>query len=236
FAGTVLWTAVVLALGTTSPLVALTWSLVPVLTIAGWALLRPERHAVDLAGMHLGLGLLGAIAVATDLELLAAGHEPARMALALPVLVLAAVGVGLVARVRAASRLDGKLDDDSTLGLLGMVISGLVGLLALLAVAVAAAAVGATALGQVGYTLAIAAVALALLVAGLRLRQSTWRHLALAALGCAAIKVVIFDLATAAVVWRALSFVGLGLILIAGALAYSRAKLQASTGAGEVAR
>ena len=63
-----------------------------------------------------------------------------------------------------------------------------------------------------------------LLIAGLRMNQSYWRQLGLAAIGGAGLKVVLFDLAAAAVVWRALSFVGLGAILIAGSLAYSRAQ------------
>ena len=46
-------------------------------------------------------------------------------------------------------------------------------------------------------------------------------------IGLAGIKVVLVDLATAAVVWRALSFVGLGAIAIGGAFAHSRAHQRA---------
>jgi uncharacterized membrane protein len=95
-----------------------------------------------------------------------------------------------------------------------------------------------TSLGQVGYTTCIALTGLGLLIAGLRADQnsrSSWRQLGLAAIAAAGIKVVLFDLAAAAMVWRALSFVGIGAVLIMGAFAYSRAHQRASRETSSVA-
>lgn len=81
---------------------------------------------------------------------------------------------------------------------------------------------GAAGLWPLAWTACIAATGLGLLIAGLRARESSWRWVGLTGMGVAAVKVMLFDLAHAAMIWRALSFVGLGVVLILGAFAYSR--------------
>lgn len=68
----------------------------------------------------------------------------------------------------------------------------------------------------------VALTGLGSLVAGLRGHQPRWRELGLTAIAVAGCKVVLIDLARRR--WRALAFMGIGAVLIAGAMAYSRAQ------------
>ena len=101
---------------------------------------------------------------------------------------------------------------------MGIAAAGLVGLGMYLAVPLAVPALTAPA-----HTVILATVGLGLLIAGLRLERQAWRHVGLAAIALAGGKIVVFDLAHAALVARALSFIGIGAVLILGAIAYGNA-------------
>jgi uncharacterized membrane protein len=220
---TLLWAAVVVVLGPATVPAKLLWSLVPIVVVNLRVVARPSAGGSQLATQLLGLGTLAALAaivVADALDPTRAGAPAAALALALPLAGLIALGVALGWR---ASRLE-----RAEVGPIGLLVALQAGLVLALGVAIVSFGHG-EALGQVGYTLCAALTGLGLLVAGLRLRQGSWRQLGLAAITAAGIKVVLVDLATAAVVWRALSFVGIGAILIAGAFAYSRAQQRLAT-------
>jgi hypothetical protein len=179
-----------------------------------WACWRPSIESQMVASAQLCLGLIGAIARILHVEALSLagnGDTGARLGMAVVLLVFAALGALAVAFVRKTTSVTG-------LGLLTAPVLGLAGLLA-----VAGIADGTPALGQVGYSLTIAGVGLGLIVAGLRLQDGHWRQVGLAGMAVAAAKIVLIDLDAAAVGWRALSFIGLGALLIGGAFAYSRA-------------
>jgi uncharacterized membrane protein len=215
--GTIAWSVVVFTLGPTSILAQLPLALIPVAVMASWACAQPTEQAQLLAITHLGLGLFATLAAVLDSEALllrATGNAGERLGFAVLLLLLAAFGVALIARA-PKQRWTGT----------GLLIATSVGLALLLVVALLSA--GSVALGQVGYSLSVAGVGLGLIVAGLRLDDGTWRQLGLAALAVAAAKILLLDLAAAAVGWRALSFVGLGAILIGGSFAYSRASRRA---------
>jgi uncharacterized membrane protein len=225
-AGTLAWTVVVLALGPTPIVAQLTLALVPVAVLASFACARPTEQAQRVAIIHLGLGLFGLLAAVLDsgaILLDARSDAGDRLGMSILLLLLAGFGVTLIARARQELRLAEQPHERST-GT-GLLVAAAIGLALLLDVALLSN--GSVALGQVGYSLSVAGVGLGLIVAGLRLDDGTWRQVGLAALAVAAAKVVLFDLAAAAVGWRALSFVGLGAILIGGSFAYSRAARRA---------
>ncbi|HLT35644.1 MAG TPA: DUF2339 domain-containing protein, partial [Enhygromyxa sp.] len=214
--GTIGWAVVVLALGPASMVAQLGWCLIPIAAMLSWACARPTRQAQVVATLHLGLGLLGATAAVADSEALLlreAGDAGERLGIAVLLLVLAGLGVAAIVRARTHDR--------SSITATGLLTASAVGLALLLGVALIAD--GSASLGQLGYSLVGASVGLGLIVAGLRLDDGVWRQAGLAALALAAAKVLLFDLAAAPVGWRALSFVGLGAISIAGSFAYSRA-------------
>ncbi|PRP96935.1 DUF2339 domain-containing protein [Enhygromyxa salina] len=224
---TIGWTSVVVELGPKAPQVALIWGLVPVVVVVGWVCAKLTRPGVWLATAALGIGLIGALVAIAGCAaegLFDAGQVGPQGLLVVALLALAGLGTGLIWRVLQAKRLE-HLENDAEAGPLGIMVALALGisLALILSVAVVVLAAG-PGFAQLGYTLCIAATSLVLLVAGLRLRQGSWRHLALAGFAFAAVKIVGFDLADAAVVWRALGFAGIGVILIAGAYAYSRAQ------------
>jgi hypothetical protein len=231
--GTVAWSVVTLTHGPAPIVAQLTWALVPVAVFLGWACLRPGWHAQLVAAAHLGLGLFGALAAIVDSEalLLRGVNDPGEgLGIAALLLLLAGFGVAIIARARAAARLadQPELGPKLTTGI-GLSVAAAVGLALLLGVAVVAD--NSRALGQVGYSLSVAGIGLGLIVAGLRLDDGGWRQVGLGAIAFAAAKIVLFDLSAAAVGWRALSFVGLGAILIGGSFAYSRAYRRATASA-----
>jgi len=71
---------------------------------------------------------------------------------------------------------------------------------------------------SVGYAL----YALALLAAGMATRRAATRITALVILGAALAKVMLLDLSRLEAIWRILSFIGLGLLLLAASLLYHR--------------
>lgn len=214
------WSAVVAVLGPDAPVPQLALGLIPGALLLGFACWRPSFEAQLVAAAQLGLGLGGALVVAIDVQALSltgTSHTGAALGMAFILLVFAGLGAATVAFLRETTSVTG-------LGLLSAPVLLLAGLLA-----VAGVADGSPALGQVGYSLTTAGVGLVLIVAGLRMNDPHWRQVGLAAIAVAAGKVVLIDLDTAAVGWRALSFVGLGAILIGGAFAYSRAARRAAT-------
>ncbi|KIG16631.1 hypothetical protein DB30_04250 [Enhygromyxa salina] len=221
------WTGVVVELGPKAPHVALLWALVPVVVLGGWVCARLTRHGVWLATAGLGVGLIGALVAIAGCEaegLFKAEQAGPQALLVVALLTLAGLGGALIWRVIQAKQLE-RLEDDAEAGPLGILVALSLGLSLALVTSVVMDVVGAgPGFAQLCYTLCIAATSLVLLVAGLRLRQGSWRHLALAGFAFAAVKIVGFDLADADVVWRALGFAGIGVILIAGAYAYSRAQ------------
>jgi uncharacterized membrane protein len=60
------------------------------------------------------------------------------------------------------------------------------------------------------------------LIVGLRRNLPGWRHGGLALLLVSASKVFLYDLSTLTSVYRVVSFIVLGLLLLSGALAYER--------------
>jgi uncharacterized membrane protein len=224
--GTLAWATVVLALGPASIVAQLGLALLPIAAVLGFCCARPSAHALLLATALLGLGLFGVIAAIIDTEALllrGSGDAGERFGMAALLLLLAGFSVATIARTRLASRLAEQARERSSA--IGLLTAAAVGLALLLGVALLTD--GSIALGQVGYSLSVAAVGLGLIVAGLRLDDELWRQVGLAAIAAAAGKIVLFDLAAAAVGWRALSFVGLGAILIGGSFAYSRAARRA---------
>lgn len=221
------WGAVVVTKGPEAPHVALLWALAPVAVLGCWVCARLNRAGVRLASAAVAIGLIGAIAAivrSEQLGLLATAQAGAQALIVVALLGLAGLGGALTWRIMQAKRLE-QLDDDAEVGPLGIMIALALGVSLALIMSVGVIVLGAGySFAQLGYTLCAAVTGLAMLVAGLRLRQSSWRHVGLAAIAFAAVKVVGFDLASAAVVWRALGFAGIGLILIAGAYAYSRAQ------------
>ncbi|MFO7561046.1 MAG: DUF2339 domain-containing protein [Enhygromyxa sp.] len=226
--GTLGWTAVVLALGPASIIVQLSWALVPIVAAIGWACARPTRQAQLVGTTHLGLGLIYLLAAVADTDALGLrgiGDPGERFGLATLLLLLAGLGVASIARSRRAAQLGEPARERPGITGTGLLIAAALGLA--LSLGVALITEGSASLGQLGYSLVGASVGLGLIVAGLRLDDGHWRQVGLAALALAAAKVLLFDLAAAPVGWRALSFVGLGAISIAGAFAYSRAHRRA---------
>jgi uncharacterized membrane protein len=80
------------------------------------------------------------------------------------------------------------------------------------------------------YSLAWLLVAIATLLAGLAARRVAIRHAAMAVLALAIIKVFVFDMASLDGVLRAVSFLGLGVALIAIAFLYQRLVLRTASG------
>lgn len=220
-AGTLLWTIVVLALGPDPIVARLAWCLVPLCAVVVRVGAQPSREALSFAIPALGLTVVELVVAIVDSDVLTShGHGSTALGLSLIAAALAGLCVALAVRAAAARRVE-LLDGDDELGPIGVLVAALGGIAATL---VLAAMVSNAALLQVGITGVAALVGLAAVVAGLRGQQASWRQLGLGLIACAGIKVVCFDLAAAAVVWRALSFMGLGAVLIAGALAYSRAQ------------
>lgn len=221
--GAFAWATVVLALGPASIVAQLAWALVPIAVMLSWACARPSAHTQAVATTQLGLGLLGLLAAVADQDALllrGSGDPGERFGLAMLLLLLSGFGVATIARSRRSSQL-ADAHERPPLTSTGLLIAIAVGVALLLGVALITD--GGAGLGQVGYSLVGASVGLGLIIAGLRLDDGLWRQAGLAAIALAAGKVVLFDLAAAPVGWRALSFVGLGAILIGGSFAYSRA-------------
>ncbi|PRP91136.1 hypothetical protein ENSA5_57960 [Enhygromyxa salina] len=226
-----MWLGVTLAIGPEASAAQLTWALIPVAVTVGRVCLLVNERDMTLALGLLGLGLLASLAVVVTTSALSpVGAEPgAPLGLVLPLLGLAGLGVTLTWRMlqaKAIAQPELELDDDPNAGPLGLMVALAVGLAG--ALVVVGAATGGGLPVQLGSTACAALTALGLLVAGLRLRQTTWRKIGLAVIGAAAIKIVLFDLAAASAAWRALSLVGIGAVMIGGAFAYSRAQQRLS--------
>jgi uncharacterized membrane protein len=91
----------------------------------------------------------------------------------------------------------------------------------------------ARSLNQAGWSVCWAVAGLVLLLRGLFGRRTSWRRVGITVLFVTAAKLVVFDLTQVSMVWRVLSFVGLGLCMLLGAYAYRRL---ASSLESEVAR
>lgn len=226
--GTLGWAVVVFALGPASIVAQLCWALLPIAAVLCWACAQPTEHALRLATVHLGLGLVGVLAVVVDSDALGlhgSGDAGERLGMAVLLIGLAGLAATTIALRLAARAIAEPGDERSSVTAIGLATAAAIGLA--LALGVALISDGSASLGQVGYSLVGASVGLGLIVAGLRLDDGTWRQVGLGAIALAAAKVVLLDLAAAPVGWRALSFVGLGAILIGGAFAYSRAQRRA---------
>lgn len=68
--------------------------------------------------------------------------------------------------------------------------------------------------------------AMGLLAFGFQRRLARARHAGLALLGVAALKAVVFDLATVSMLWRFISFIGLGLLMLTVTVVYGRVGAQ----------
>ncbi len=224
--GTVAWVATVLAtVGASIPML-LAMSVVPAVVAACYALVRPRPDEVRFAMVHLLVALVASVVALVEAKAFTAAMAP--MDLLVTVAGLGACTMFVLARVLGGGNVDAEFD---TLDLGGVVAAGFVGVaLAVLAPAVVPDYVAA------GRTAAIAVTGLLLVVAGLRIDRVAFRQLGLVAIAVAAGKVVVIDTAGATLAARALSFIGIGAVLILGAFAYSRAQRRnASAGATPVA-
>jgi hypothetical protein len=207
---------------------------VPVLAWVVGAAWRPSpvRGQVAIGACIVALGAFGLDADARDTLSLLGPEVGGRLLPGLALALLVAAAVGLVAALRrhAGRRHAGDVLAEAAAAIhdaAGIITAVAIALLAMLTwVAVAPLLTPdlfvAASLLQVGWSVALAAVALGLVVVGLRRDRSTWRRLGIAALFAVAGKVVFVDLAAVALAWRVVSFVGLGACLIAGAWAYGR--------------
>lgn len=218
--GTVVWVVTVLAAGPQEDTLRLGWGMVPVAVLAVAALVGPSAERVRIALVHLAVGLAATVATMApmiDVRAFDVSAIPGEV-LALST-VLTIVGAALCARIATHETCDVAPE---ALDLGGVVTAGFLGL--------SLAGLGALAMPHqlpIAHTAAIAVTGLALVVAGLRADRPTWRQLGLIAIGLAAAKVVVFDTAAVTLMGRALAFVGIGAVLILGALAYSRAQRRA---------
>lgn len=81
---------------------------------------------------------------------------------------------------------------------------------------------GARSLNQAGWSVCWAVAGLSLLLRGLYARRGLWRKAGLALLFTTAGKLLVVDLVSVSMIWRVLSFVGLGVCMLAGAYFYRR--------------
>ena len=77
-------------------------------------------------------------------------------------------------------------------------------------------------LNQVGWSMCGAVAGLALLVRGLFARRTLWRYAGMLLLFATVAKLIVIDTVQVAMIWRVVSFVGLGICLLLGAYAYRR--------------
>ena len=199
--GTCLWILAVVVLGPDAPEAKLAFGVAPVVLVGVHAIARPAV-TLRLAALHLftATAVAGSIIIGTGVA--APGMMFALLA------GLAALSIGLVSRAAPGPDAD----------LVGIAAAALLGIGLYLAVPLTVPALTAPA-----HTVILATVGLGLLVAGLRLQRQAWRHVGLAAIGLAGAKIVVFDLAHAPLPARALSFIGIGAVLILGAIAYGNA-------------
>jgi uncharacterized membrane protein len=219
------WTITLWVAGPTMLLVKLAGCLVPLVVLIVRACLVANRSTIDDA-------LLACVAAAAEIafviEQLRAldldGSPSDALALALACLALAAL-VAVLVRQATLAFMPERLADD-LLDPLGVVIAAAVGAASCLFVA----AIGSGgAAEQLGFTISIALAGLGLLIAGLRDERVRLRGVGLATIAGAGAKVVLLDLDGADPIWRALAFLAIGSVLIAGALAYSRAQQRRRT-------
>ena len=83
-------------------------------------------------------------------------------------------------------------------------------------------AYGARSLNQAGWSVAWAVAGLSLLLRGLFARRGLWRKAGLVLLFTTAGKLLVVDLTFVSMMWRVLSFAGLGVCMLAGAYYYRR--------------
>ena len=225
---TVLWAGMGLGFELEPAMSQLLVGLVPVAVLGVWACVRPSKAALTLATVEVALGSFGLLVLMAETHALNPfeGAQDNAWPLALIAVALAVLAAGLVARTRQVQRVDPSRAEFDLMGL-GLLTAVSFGFgLALASSAVVAGLDASPAMARLGHTLAIALAGLGLLSAGLAAREDSWRQLGLAAICVAAGKIIFFDLAGAAFVWRALSFAGIGVVLIAGAFLYSRAQKQ----------
>ena len=218
--GTFVWVVTVLAAGPDDAFLRLGWGMVPVVALGIAALVRPSAARAHIALVHLAVGLAATAATMVELRAFSGASVPGGL-LALTG-GTAILGALLCLRLVVHEKRDAAID---AIDLGGVVTAGFIGL--------TLAGVGALAMPHqlpIAHTAAIALTGLALVVAGLRADRPAWRHLGLVAIGLAGAKVVVVDTATATLMGRALSFVGIGAVLILGAFAYSRAQRRAQDG------
>ncbi|MEM6994861.1 MAG: DUF2339 domain-containing protein, partial [Myxococcota bacterium] len=214
--GTLGWVLVAQVCFQGAPAALLALVVAPVVPVVIAAVASREPGPARLANVHLLLALAASVATLVEARAFSGGPVPMVFLALLAGLAVAAVAVlAGVLRGNAVQH-----DDVADLG--GVLVAGFVGV-----------ALGVVAprlvpdFPDAARTAAIAVTGLALIVAGLRIDRATWRHLGLAGIAVAAGKVLVLDTAGATLAGRALSFIGLGAVLILGAFAYSRAQRRA---------
>jgi hypothetical protein len=204
-------------------------AVVPVVVFCLYTAVRPSPGRVQVA-----IGALSATVVLAGVDsfergLFLLGHaEPLELMLGELMQIAAVIGsIGLMLGLRrrrppAAAHTTWGLHDVA-----GLVVAAALGVAAMmgwtsLVAQLTLAPLAASSLLQAGWSVVLAAVSLTLVIAGLRLERALWRKLGILALFSVAAKVVAIDLAQVDLAWRVVSFLGLGLCLIAGAWAYGR--------------
>ena len=204
-------------------------ALVAAWAFEGAALAQLYRQTDDEAARYGGLGFLA----------LAAGHvvvfdaPPTSLVIGAPSLVTAAVAIGAVA---VATFRIGQIQTEGSGPRRWLLGAGAGWLLYLMSVAIITAfqpaSGGGTALldlgirqfGQVVLSAAWSLLGVATLIVGLRWNKPLIRNGALGALLLIAGKVFLYDLSTLTSLYRVMSFIALGLLLLAAAFAYQRLK------------
>jgi uncharacterized membrane protein len=218
-AGLLAWTATLWFTGPSAVLVKLAGVLVPLVVLIVRACVVPQRSTIGEALLACGLAAAEIAFVIDEERLLDLDGSPSdALALALVCVAFAALLTVLMRQATLAAMPEPLADDRR--GPLGVVIATALGAASCLLVAT----VGQTPAEQVGFSIGIALAGLGLLVAGLRGAQKLWREFGLLGIAGAGAKIVVLDLHGADPIWRALAFLGIGAVLIAGALAYSRAQ------------
>lgn len=212
--GTAVWFAVVWETSTASMDIRFVGVLAPVVLVALVAIARPRPKASVIAITHLLVVLAAGAALVWHTGGFATGPMPSMVWAAM-------VGLGLLTAVVVARSMGGSALSrwSEVIDLGGVVVAGFFGI----ALAIVAPRL-LVAFPEVGRTASIALVGLALVIVGLRADRAAWRQLGLASIAVAAAKIVVLDTAGTTLAGRALSFVGIGAVLIVGAYAYSRAQ------------